>query len=69
MSRRQGRASGTGRPTTGVIFGGVPAAFAVLSDTEVAAIAPAPSLGTVTIAATTTGGSATAPGVLLCLIG
>lgn len=55
--------------TTGVTFGGVPATFAVLSDTEVAAIAPAHSLGAVTIAVTTTGGSATAPGVFLYLIG
>ncbi|MFF8784415.1 IPT/TIG domain-containing protein [Streptomyces sp. NPDC015125] len=55
--------------TTGVTFGGVPATFAVLSDTRVAAIAPAHALGAVTIALTTTGGSATAPGVYLYLIG
>ncbi|MGW7577277.1 IPT/TIG domain-containing protein [Streptomyces sp. NPDC054765] len=55
--------------TTGVTFGGVPATFAVLSDTEVAAIAPAHGLGAVTVALTTTGGSATAPGTYLYLIG
>lgn len=55
--------------TTGVTFGGVSATFAVLSDTQVAAIAPTHSLGAVTIAVTTTGGSATAPGVFLYLLG
>ncbi|MGW7488925.1 IPT/TIG domain-containing protein [Streptomyces sp. NPDC054786] len=55
--------------TTGVTFGGVPATFAVLSDTEVAAIAPSHPLGAVTVALTTTGGSATAPGVYLYLVG
>ncbi|MEU8994446.1 IPT/TIG domain-containing protein [Streptomyces caniferus] len=55
--------------TTGVTFGGVPATFAVLSATQVAAIAPAHSLGAVSITVTTTGGSATAPGVFLYLLG
>ncbi|GAA2301943.1 hypothetical protein Scani_25300 [Streptomyces caniferus] len=55
--------------TTGVTFGGVPATFAVLSATQVAAIAPAHSLGAVSITVTTTGGSATAPGVFLHLLG
>ncbi|MGX7758456.1 IPT/TIG domain-containing protein [Streptomyces angustmyceticus] len=55
--------------TTGVTFGGVPATFAVLSATRVAAIAPVHALGAVTVALTTTGGSATAPGTFLYLIG
>ncbi|WP_245170971.1 hypothetical protein [Streptomyces decoyicus] len=46
--------------TTGVTFGGVPATFAVLSDTRVAAVAPTHAPGAVTIALTTTGGGATA---------
>ncbi|MFD0164066.1 IPT/TIG domain-containing protein [Streptomyces decoyicus] len=62
--------TGTGlSTTTGVTFGGVPATFAVLSDTRVAAVAPTHALGAVTIALTTTGGSATAPGVFLYLLG
>jgi IPT/TIG domain-containing protein len=51
--------------TTSVSFGGTPATFAVLSNTAVAAIAPAHALGTVSLAVTTTGGSATAPGTYL----
>ncbi|WP_327157884.1 IPT/TIG domain-containing protein [Streptomyces tubercidicus] len=51
--------------TTGVAFGGVPATFAVLSDTRVAAVAPSHALGAVTITLTTTGGSDAAPGVFL----
>ncbi|MEU8684421.1 IPT/TIG domain-containing protein [Streptomyces sp. NPDC048611] len=54
--------------TTGVTFGGVPAAFAVLSDTRVAAVAPSHALGAVTVELTTTGGSATAPGTFLYLL-
>ncbi|MEU8782696.1 IPT/TIG domain-containing protein [Streptomyces sp. NPDC048637] len=61
--------TGTGlSTTTGVTFGGVPAAFAVLSDTRVAAVAPSHAVGAVTIALTTTGGSATVPGVFLHLL-
>lgn len=62
--------TGTGlSTTTGVTFGGVPAVFAVLSSTRVAAIAPTHSLGAVSLAVTTTGGSATAPGVFVYLLG
>ncbi|MEU8917600.1 IPT/TIG domain-containing protein [Streptomyces nigrescens] len=61
--------TGTGlSTTTGVTFGAVPATFAVLSDTRVAAVAPAQAPGAVTIALTTTGGSDTAPGVFLYLL-
>jgi len=54
--------------TTEVTFGSVPATFAVLSDTRVAAVAPSQPAGTVTLAVTTTGGSAAAPGVFLYLL-
>jgi IPT/TIG domain len=61
--------TGTGlTTTTGVTFGGVAAAFAVLSDTQVAALAPNHALGAVSVAVTTTGGSATAPGTFLYLL-
>jgi len=47
--------------TTGVTFGGVPAAFAVVSDSEVTATVPTGALtGSITV--TTTGGVATAKG-------
>lgn len=54
--------------TTEVTFGGTPAAFAALSDTVVAAVAPAHALGTVSLVVTTTGGSDTAPGTYLYLL-
>ncbi|AVZ76801.1 cell surface protein [Streptomyces lunaelactis] len=54
--------------TTGVTFGAVPATFAVLSDTEIAAMAPAHAPGTVTITVTTTGGNDAAPGTFLYLL-
>ncbi|MCX4638206.1 cell surface protein [Streptomyces sp. RPA4-5] len=54
--------------TTQVTFGSVPATFAVLSDTRVAAVAPSHAAGTVTITLTTTGGSDAAPGVFLYLL-
>ncbi|MFE1171758.1 IPT/TIG domain-containing protein [Streptomyces sp. NPDC058773] len=61
--------TGTGlATTTGVTFGAVPAAFAVLSDNRVAAVAPSQSPGAVSISLTTTGGSATAPGTFLYLL-
>lgn len=61
--------TGTGlSTTTGVTFGAVPATFAVLSDTRVAAVAPAQAPGAVSIALTTTGGSDTAPGVFLYVL-
>ncbi|MDX3231268.1 IPT/TIG domain-containing protein [Streptomyces sp. ME19-01-6] len=55
--------------TTGVTFGGVPAAFGVISDTQVAAITPPHALGAVAVAVavTTTGGSDTAPATYLYL--
>jgi len=47
--------------TTGVTFGGVPAAFAVVSDSEITATAPTGALtGSITV--TTAGGVATAEG-------
>ncbi|MGY0062395.1 IPT/TIG domain-containing protein [Streptomyces sp. LZ34] len=58
--------TGTGlQTTTDVTFGGVPAAFGVISDTTVAAITPAHALGAVAVAVTTTGGSSTAPATYL----
>jgi uncharacterized protein (TIGR03437 family) len=50
-----------------VTFGGVAAAFGVISATQVAAISPAHPLGAVAVAVTTTGGSSTAPGTFLYL--
>ncbi|MEV7467590.1 IPT/TIG domain-containing protein [Streptomyces kronopolitis] len=62
--------TGTGlSTTTGVTFGGVQAVFAALSGTRVAAIAPTHSLGAVSIVVTTTGGSVTAPGTFIYLLG
>ncbi|MEU4493813.1 IPT/TIG domain-containing protein [Streptomyces sp. NPDC023998] len=54
--------------TTGVTFGAVPATFAVLSDTQIAATAPAHAPGAVTVTVTTTGGSDAAPGTFLYLL-
>ncbi|MFB6436598.1 IPT/TIG domain-containing protein [Streptomyces sp. NPDC056411] len=54
--------------TTGVTFGGTSATFAVLSGTQIAAIAPTHALGAVSIVVTTTGGVATAPGTFLYLL-
>ncbi|GAA1219251.1 IPT/TIG domain-containing protein [Pseudonocardia alaniniphila] len=55
--------------TTGVTFGGTPTTFAVLSPTQVAAIAPTRGIaGAVQVALTTTGGSATAPGTFLYIL-
>ncbi|MEU2432094.1 IPT/TIG domain-containing protein [Streptomyces sp. NPDC007861] len=51
--------------TTGVTFDDLPATFAVLSDTQVVALAPAHGPGTAAIEVTTTGGSDTAPGLFL----
>jgi hypothetical protein len=43
--------------TTAVLFGGTPAAFTVLSDTTIAALAPAASAGAVPVNVTTLGGT------------
>lgn len=48
--------------TTGVAFGGTPAAFGVLDDGTLAAQTPAHAAGAVDVTVTTTGGSATAAG-------
>jgi hypothetical protein len=48
--------------TTGVTFGGTPASFGVLNDGQLAALTPAHAEGTVDVAVTTAGGSATATG-------
>ncbi len=54
---------------TGVTFGVVAAtSFAVLSDTRIAAVTPAHSVGAVTVVVTTTGGSDVAPGTFLYLL-
>lgn len=53
---------------TGVTFDGLPATFAVLSDTQIAALAPAHELGTAAIVVTTTGGSDAAPGVFVYVV-
>lgn len=53
--------TGTGFTTaTTVSFGGIPTAFAVVSDTQIVAISPAGTVGTVDVSVTTVGGSATA---------
>lgn len=54
---------GTNLTTTqSVTFGGAPAPFAVISDTELAAVTPPGAAGAVDIVVTTTGGSATDTG-------
>ncbi|MFG2196094.1 IPT/TIG domain-containing protein [Streptomyces sp. NPDC048639] len=53
---------------TSVTFDGLPAVFAALSDTQIAALAPAHGLGTAAIVVTTTGGSDTAPGFFIYLL-
>lgn len=54
---------GTGLTNTSeVTFGGVPASFSVLSDTQLTTVTPAGTAGAVDVVVTTTGGSATATG-------
>ena len=55
--------SGTALTTTeSVTFGGAPAAFTVVSDTQLAVITPPGAVGAVDVVVTTAGGSATATG-------
>jgi hypothetical protein len=49
-------------PATSVTFGGTPASFVVISDTELSAVTPAGAAGAVDVVVTTTGGSATLTG-------
>lgn len=48
--------------TQSVTFGGVPAAFTVISDMQVAVVTPPRAVGAVNVVVTTSGGSATATG-------
>ncbi|HET6503335.1 MAG TPA: IPT/TIG domain-containing protein [Amycolatopsis sp.] len=55
--------TGTGfTGTTEVTFGGTPASFGVLNDGQLAVLTPANAAGTVDVAVTTAGGTATAAG-------